>query len=73
MSKSDLQAKLVQAVMDHDVDLVIQAIRDGAEVDSHIICQAESALQDLEIEYADDTALYADRTAKIQTEIIYTE
>lgn len=64
MSKSDLQAKLVQAVMDHDVDLVIQAIRDGAEVDSNVICQAESALQDLEIEYADDTALYAGRTAK---------
>ena len=38
MSKSDLQAKLVQAVMDHDVDLVIQAIRDGAEVDSNVIC-----------------------------------
>ncbi len=64
MSNRELQARLEQAVSNHDVDLVIQAIRDGAEVDDGIVLQAESALQDLEIEYADDTALYAGRTAK---------
>lgn len=37
MSNRELQARLEQAVSNHDVDLVIQAIRDGAEVDDGIV------------------------------------
>ena len=37
MSNRDLQAELAQAVSNHDVNLAIQAIRDGAEVDNELI------------------------------------
>ncbi|HEB7552995.1 TPA: DUF285 domain-containing protein, partial [Campylobacter coli] len=56
--------KLIFAIECQDVEGVIEAIRDGAEVDKEVIDNAYAFLESLEMEYADDKALYAGRTAK---------
>lgn len=64
MSKKELYEKLIFAIEGQEVNGVIQAIRDGAEVDKEIVDIAYGFLESLEIEYADDKAFYAGCTAK---------
>lgn len=68
MGKKELHEKLIFAIECQDVEGVIEAIRDGAEVDKEVIDNAYAFLESLEMEYADDKALYAGRTAKNSNE-----
>lgn len=64
MSEKDLQDKLKVAINNSDYNIVIELLKQGAKVTEEMVLDAESRLQDLEIEYADDKALYAGRTTR---------